>query len=150
MLFRSGYYPAPRASTGGSRGGGYTGGGAAAAKALSGAGKNIDKMAYTLEAGGSISASAMFGYRNAGNILEDGGGLSAEDAEDVGTYESDAEFQSNLTDDIEANGLVGAYNHLRQNGMSATAAAIILSKVDPSYTGKEYQGDTSDDEEEEG
>ena len=67
-----------------------------------------------------------------------------------GHYKSDAEFQSNLTDDIEANGLVGAYNHLRQNGMSATAAAIILSKVDPSYTGKEYQGDTSDDEEEEG
>ena len=146
------YYPAPRASTsGGSRGGGYAGGGgAAAAKALSGAGKNIDKMAYTLEAGGSISASAMFGYRNAGNILEDGGGLSAEDADDVTTYESDSEFQSNLTDDIEANGLVGAYNHLRQSGMSATAAAIILSKVDPSYTSKEYQGDTSDDDEEEG
>lgn len=93
----------------------------------------IGKFGYNLRAGSKITPEELYNAKIAGLALEDNGQLNADDAADVSKYESDQQFMSNLTDDIEENGLTGATQNLMQNGMSATAAAILISKADPSY-----------------
>ena len=49
----------------------------------------------------------------------------------------------------ENEGIGGAYKRMITNGMDPLVATILITKIDPSYLGADYQGDLSDDEDEE-
>lgn len=80
-----------------------------------------------------IRKADLLAAKRAGNLMEDGGYLSEEDAADLYVFETDEDRMSRLTAAIESNGLSGAYAALLEAGVSPTAAAVILSKVDISY-----------------
>lgn len=129
-----------------SRFSGAAGGGGASSAKIQSAYGSLEKMQVTMAAGKNISVDQFIAARRAGNLLDDSGALSDDEAQELRDAYSDQDFESTLTDSIETNGIVGAYNQLINSGMSATVATILISKIDPSYLNQDYQGDNTEEE----
>lgn len=134
------------ASSGRSGGNGSGAGGVTASK-IETAYNTLENMNINLQNGNAIETASFTAARRAGNLLDDNGILTDEQSSELRAAYQSQDFMSSLTDDIETNGMGGAYNHLIQNGMDPLVATIIITKSDTHYLQKDYQGDQEEPEE---
>lgn len=152
---KSSIYPKSSRSGGGSvRSGGTSSGGLTQSKVDSSADK-IRTMAYNLSAGKGVGTSAFVAAYRAGNLLDDNDLLSDAALGDLRSMYQSQSFMSDLTDIIENSGINAAYKHITDGltGLSEDetrlVAGIIMTKIDPVYLSKDYQGGWEDEEGEE-
>ena len=129
------------------RGGSNSGAGGVTASKIETAYNTLENMNINLQNGNAIETASFTAARRAGNLLDDNGVLTDEQSSELRAAYQSQDFMSSLTDDIETNGMGGAYNHLIQNGMDPLVATIIITKSDTHYLQKDYQGDQEEPEE---
>lgn len=128
-------------------GGSNSGSGGVTASKIETAYNTLENMNINLQNGNAIETASFTAARRAGNLLDDNGVLTDEQSSELRASYQSQDFMSSLTDDIETNGMGGAYNHLIQNGMDPLVATIIITKSDTHYLQKDYQGDQEEPEE---
>lgn len=124
-----------------------SGAGGVTASKIETAYNTLENMNINLQNGNAIETASFTAARRAGNLLDDNGVLTDEQSSELRAAYQSQDFMSSLTDDIETNGMGGAYNHLIQNGMDPLVATIIITKSDTHYLQKDYQGDQEEPEE---
>ena len=124
-----------------------SGAGGVTASKIETAYNTLENMNINLQNGNAIETASFTAARRAGNLLDDNGVLTDEQSSELRAAYQSQDFMSSLTDDIETNGMGGAYNHLIQNGMDPLVVTIIITKSDTHYLQKDYQGDQEEPEE---
>ena len=135
--------------TGRTKGSGRASSGAAAQRKIDSSMRALRTMQVNLMSDKKITTKAYLSAQDAGNLLDDNNMLSDEQLAELRDAYSDADVMSQFTTYIENEGIGGAYKRMITNGMDPLVATILITKIDPSYLGADYQGDLSDDEDEE-
>lgn len=136
--------------TGRPKGSGRAGGsGVAVQRRIDSSMRALRTMQVDLMSDKKITTKAYLSAQDAGNLLDDNNMLSDEQLAELRDAYSDADVMSQFTTYIENEGISGAYKRMITSGMDPLVATILVTKIDPSYLGADYQGDLSDDEDEE-
>lgn len=112
------------------------------AKAAKAADQKIAAFGIDLSNGNWIRTNQFVAAREAGYTLEEAGLLSDDEIEELETFQNSPDDMHILTLSLEkaGNNIGTAYDDLVERGMDPKVAAIVISRIAPTYLSEHYQG----------